>query len=397
MAEAEQKSIHSSIQDKLDACVANGVPGVSAAVRTASGDEYHFQAGHANIVTRVPLDSTFAFGIGSITKVFVAVVVLQLVEDGRLRLEDTVSSILSQTEFFGNDPHAESASIEQLLNHTSGIASWEDDPTWIQDGRGKSIDPEKTWRKDETLGYVRPSASASLNVEEFSYANTNYTLLGLIIERITEKTAESEIRRRVLQPLDMQHTYFDSFEEPSAGLENKLRRYHWATPTFRETAGISPCFFTVEGRDDLVDVTNSNLSVSWTAGGMMSTPSDLLKFAAGLRDGTLLSPVSLKTLMDWHKIDEKQDIGHGVFRLQMPRPGEKAASWVGHNGGVLGFSAALWWTIDQESSASESESARCAVSILCNVGASHAGKISIPASAAHDPMRTELLELVGML
>lgn len=256
------------IQTLLDSCVAQGVPGVSATIRTTVGEEHCLRAGYSDLSNQTPLQDKTTFGIGSITKVFVAVVILQLVEEENLSLDDTVSSLLPSNPFLTNDPHASVARIRDFLNHHSGIASWEDDADWIPAGRGRDIQPGKTWRKDETLGYVKPSASAALTPGEFSYANSNYTLLGLIIERVTGRTSEGEIRQRILEHLGMRSTYIEGFETPQPdGQDPTPRRYHWNTPAFHETAGISPHFTSVPHRNDLVDVSASNLSVSWMAGG----------------------------------------------------------------------------------------------------------------------------------
>jgi len=178
-----------------------------------------------------------------------------------------------------------------------------------------------------------------LEIYSVIYANTNYTILGLVIECVTQNTAESEIRSRILQPLAMENTYFEGFEQPLA--DRTPRRYHWATDTFRNIAGMSPYFSRV--RDNLIDVTGTNLSVSWVAGGMISNPRDLLKLAVALQNGRLLTTASMTTLMDWQDADEEKDIGNGIFRL---RHASASGTWVGHNGGVLGFSGALWWDID---------------------------------------------------
>lgn len=376
MAESTQKEILISLQSILDEAVANGVPGISAAIHTRQGQQ-DFSAGHSDLSTQAPIDKDAAFGVGSITKLFVAVVILQLIEEQKIALDGQAISILGPGIVDGI-PHASEASIGSLLSHTSGIPSWEDDPTWIKDGRGENVKPEKTWGKAETLDYVKRPGVTGFPVGKFNYANTNYTILGLIIEQVTRNTAESEIRRRILQPLGMSRTYLEGFEQPSS--DRTTRRYHWATDTFRSTAGISPRVTQV--RDDLVDVSGTNLSVSWTAGGMISTPTDLLKFAGALQNGRLLKESSLRTFMEWHEADETKDMGHGIFVLKRPSlPG----TWIGHNGAVLGFNAGLWWNTDGS----------CAVAICSNAGVSHAGVV--PSSAARVVGATEFLELAAKL
>ncbi|KUL86423.1 hypothetical protein ZTR_08088 [Talaromyces verruculosus] len=94
----------------------------------------------------------------------------------------------------------------------------------------------------------------------------------------------------------MDQTYFEGFEEAKHP-EHLPHRYHWATDRFRDTAGVAPSFPYV--KDNLIEVTPSNLSTSWTAGGMISSVHDLLKFASALRDGRLLDSASKDILKDW--------------------------------------------------------------------------------------------------
>lgn len=119
------------LQLLLDSAVQEGLPGVSAAVATRRGVVWIGVAGDADLEVGAPVHPDMLFGIGSISKVFVATVVLQLAEEGEIALSSTVESILGAS--VAGVPNAGTA---QLLNHTSGIPSWEDDPAWIREGRG---------------------------------------------------------------------------------------------------------------------------------------------------------------------------------------------------------------------------------------------------------------------
>ncbi len=342
--------VNSILQDNVAA------GGLSAAIASTYPASFQFRAGHADIIKDEPMKSTHLFGIGSITKVFVAVVIFQLVEEGKLGLLGTVGKHLG-TEVCRDIDNAEMATIEQLLSHRAGIDSWEDDPSWIIHGRGKAMEPTHIWGKTEPLDYLRRPKITAPSPGNWYYSNTNYTLLGLIIEKVTHNTAEAEIRRRILQPLDMKHTFLEGFEESS--LENVPCRYHLATAAFRETAGICPAFPQI--RDDLIEVTGSNLSASWLAGGMVSSASDLLKFAFALRDGKLLKPATMAVMQHWRPATRGAEMGHGLFRMKLPGKG----TWLGHFGGVLGFTAGLWWQ----------EEGDCVICVLANVGKSHAGDV----------------------
>ena len=352
----------SALQDILAKAVLTGVPGLSAAIASSQETIWQPIAGRIDLESDQPVDTRHLFGIGSITKVFVAVVILQLVEEQKLQLEATLEELLPLHVYRGIE-HAPPATVAGLLSHTAGIDSWEDDPIWIINGRGKKLDPGKIWEKSETLDYIRRPNPSGPKPSEWSYSNTNFTLLGLVIEKITQNTAEGEIRRRILEPLEMHHTYLEGFEK--ARPDTSPRRYHWNTVAFRSTAGICPSFGLP--RPNLIDATGSNLSVEWVAGGMISSPSDLVTFALALRDGKLLNPSSLEVMQDWRPARDSTEMGHGLFRFDGP---DGTGKWLGHTGDVLGFQGAWCWK----------ENGDCAVCILANVGTMHAGKVPLSVS-----------------
>jgi D-alanyl-D-alanine carboxypeptidase len=127
----------------LDQAVSAGVPGITAAVATSQGVVWTAASGIANLAIGERMRSDMLLGIGSITKTFVAVVILQLIEEERLRVDQTAKHILGTA--VDGVPNADTATVAQLLNHTSGIPSWEDDPTWIRHGRGDLIEVSRIW------------------------------------------------------------------------------------------------------------------------------------------------------------------------------------------------------------------------------------------------------------
>ncbi|PPJ52234.1 hypothetical protein CBER1_09723 [Cercospora berteroae] len=337
--------------------------GASVALASSQTEPLCFHTGLADIKQSKPVEAMHLFGIGSITKVFVAVVVLQLLEEDKLALQDTVQEHLHQ-DIYRNIDDAGNASISQLLNHTSGIDSWEDDSAWLVDARGARIQLDRIWQKTETLDHIRRPKKTAPSPGTWAYANTNHTLLGSIIESVTGKSAESEIRQRILELLDLKLTFLDGFEScPEGG--TVASRYHYASQHFQNTAGVCNAFPSV--REDIIDVTGSNLSVSWMAGGMISHPLDLVKFALALRTGRLLKPSSMALMHDFvSSALPGHEMGRGNFRQIIPGQG----AWIGHSGGVLGFSAQLWWK----------EDGGCVVCVLANVGTVNAGKVDFGTS-----------------
>jgi CubicO group peptidase (beta-lactamase class C family) len=140
--------------------------------------------------------------------------------------------------------------------------------------------------KAEILEYATGDLLPATNApgERFSYSGTNYIILGLIIEAVTGRTAEAEIRSRILEPLGLKNTFMESFEKIPGGVVNN---YHYATPQFQRDAGIHRSFSEI--RPYLIETTSANLSAEWTAGGIVSTASDLVRWGQELRDGRLVS------------------------------------------------------------------------------------------------------------
>jgi D-alanyl-D-alanine carboxypeptidase len=346
----------------LDQAVTEGPPAISVSIRSSDGVIWSGAAGIADLRNQKPASSENLFGIGSITKTSVAVVVLQLVEEGHLALSDTPGSILGQQ--VADIPNANVAQVSHLLNHTSGIPSFEDDPEWIRHGRGDQLDVEHVWGKAESLAYIVDDKPLFVPGENYSYSNTNYTLLGLMIEAVTGNDFVTEFERRIREPLGLSSIYLEGFEPVP---DNRLtRRYHYNTQAFRRDAGINSAFDIASSK--LIDASTSNLSSEWTAGGMVATADDLARFAIALRDGRLLSTRGQQYLTDWRTVvdgDHSFWAGHGLFR-------ETGAGgiMIGHSGSVLGYTGYMGWYEDSD----------IVVTVLTNAGSMHTGEPVMTAS-----------------
>jgi D-alanyl-D-alanine carboxypeptidase len=345
-----------ALRAELAKGLAKGMPGISVALATRQGVIWTGAVGYADLVTRSRAHPGYLYGIGSITKVFVACVVQQLIDEGRLRLDDTGGELLGAAAVDGIS-NADRATVRQLLNHTSGVPSWEFDPEWIRNGRGALMDVDHLWGKAETLEYLRRGHEPATNPPGagYAYSNSNYTLLGLVIERVTGHDAVDEVHRRILSPLGLTDVRFEGFEPVDAA--RLPLRYHFGTADFLHAAGMHATFRRVDTRR--LDVSRSNLSVEWTAGAIVATAHDLAVFMRALRDGLVVSPAALARMEDFHPTDDKdEDMGQG---LALDRYGDQKL--IGYTGNVLGFGAATGWLPDED----------VVIALLTNIGAMHAG------------------------
>ncbi len=354
---AKAENAEARLRTELAKGLGKGMPSVSVAIATRQGVIWSGAVGYANLAKGSRAHPGYLYGIGSITKVFVACVVEQLIDEGQLSLETTVRQILGD-EILKGIPNADWATIHQLLDHTSGVPSWEFDPQWIRRGRGADLDATRIWRKDETLDYLRAGRDPAKHEPGagYTYSNTNYTLLGLIIEKVTGHEAVTEIRRRILDPQGLNDIRFEGFE--TVDVSRLPSRYHFATAEFRRDAGVSSGFR--QATPLLLDVTRSNLSTEWTAGAIVATAHDLALFARDLRDGHIVGAAALVRIMAFKPSDDQdEDMGQG---LALDRYGQQTL--IGYTGNVLGFGAAVGWVPGED----------VVIALLTNVGAMHSGE-----------------------
>jgi D-alanyl-D-alanine carboxypeptidase len=284
----------------------SGAPGAIAGVWTPEGD-WVVAKGEANIETGEPMNTSDRFRIGSITKTFVATVVLTLVDDGLMSLDDKLS------EYYPDFPKADEITVRMLLNHTSGIFSWDEDETVFEEiyedpGAGWTIEGMIELALEHPF-YFEPGAGQH-------YSNINYFLLGMIIEEVSGQTLQKAIEERIAEPLGLENTFL---------------------PDSPDYEGES-----VHGYDEvdgeLVDVNGSEIEevisfdLAWAAGGMVTTLDDLKVWAKALATGELLSEEMHKEQMTFvdttpESSPIKTGYGLGVSESDV---------WVGHSGAVVG-------------------------------------------------------------
>ncbi|MGC4804869.1 serine hydrolase domain-containing protein [Micromonospora sp. DT233] len=281
--------------------------GVFAEVRDGR-DRWRGASGVADIDTGRPMLPGVRHRVGSITKTFVAATLLQLVGERRVSLDAPIGRYLPEFAVAG-------VTVEMLLNHTSGIGDYvsvifptaED----ILEKRYTTFPPRQLVRG----GLDAPRTGTP--GEKHSYSNTNYILAGLIIERVTRRSATDEVHRRIIRPLGLRDTYFPG------------RRPRIAGP---HSAAYVPWY---DG--ELLDLSVSNMSWGWTAGALISTAADLNRFYRALLGGRLLRPAELARMRTTvPMLPEDPDAagyGLGLYWLALPQ----GRAW-GHDGLVFGHS-----------------------------------------------------------
>lgn len=266
VAAPPKKADRGELQERLDEVVAAGAFGALVEVRDRNGVR-RATSGVAELGTTRPVPPRSRFRIGSITKTFLATVVLQLVDEGRLGLDDPVEAWLPVVV-----PNGHEITVRHLLNHTSGL--YDVRLTLPRPSSPEFLDIRwRSWTADELVerALAHPPTSEEPGTV-YSYTNTGYLLLGQIVEKVTGRTYATEIKHRILKPLRMRHTSL-----PGTSPWIRGPHPHGYLPIDR--GGEQP---------EPVDYTEMNPSLFGAGGEMISTAKDLNRFVAALLSGRLL-------------------------------------------------------------------------------------------------------------
>jgi len=316
---APDSGLTTRFQQHLDALHAEGIVGAVGAIDD-HGTRVQARSGVAQLGGDQPVALDSHFRIGSTSKTFVAVVVLQLAQEGVLRLDDTVDHWLPAL-VAGNGNDGAHITIRQLLQHTSGIYNYLRDllPALTPDSfpqlRLKHYEPEEL----VAIALQHPPGFAPGT--SWSYSNTNYILAGMIIEQATGHDWRAEVTTRIVVPLQLSNTSapVDELDLPAPHADGYVR--------FAEDA-------------PLLDTTSMNHTVADAAGALISTTADLLRFWRALQAGELLGPAEMAEMHHAIPVNDEGDVrpgssyGLGIISYPLSCGG---VYW-SHEGDTLGFS-----------------------------------------------------------
>jgi D-alanyl-D-alanine carboxypeptidase len=315
----------SKLQRDADAIRAEGIVGVLAEVVTPHGRQAA-RSGLADLATRRPVPYNANLPIGSITKTFVATVVLQLAGEGRLSLDDTVERWLPGV-VAGNGNDGRTITVRQLLQHTSGLYDY------ILDVISSIDTPEEYRRNRSHISTPRERVAIAMRHRpnfapgtSWSYSNTNYILAGMLVERVTGRPWTRQVQERLIGPLRLRHTL-----TPAADASSSPRL---AAPHTRLYQQFAP-----DGT--LVDVTIPPMAIDGGAdGSMISNTADLHKFFRALVGGALLRPEELAQMRRtvpataWEELEPGARYGLGL--IWRPLSCDGRGYW-SHGGNGLGY------------------------------------------------------------
>ena len=329
---APTSDLASQLQSILEDIVASPetiFPGALLYVSTPDLGTLTGAAGLGNIETNTAIRSDDKFRAGSIMKPFISVVILQLVEEGQLSLDDPMTMVLPESV---NARFANSSQItlRMLLNHTAGM------PEWINETVRNGIfsHPTKIWKVDEYLDLAAMQEPYFAPGEGCVYSNTDYNLLGLVIEQVTGHTWRQEVRERIIEKLNLGNTLLPEPGDTSIP-GNYFRGYVPINGQFIDATGIDP-------------------SMAGAAGGhaLVTTAADLDQFLDAVLTGELYQNSKtlneMMTFIDTNPYGqtylpgiEWEEYGYGLGMEKWVLPG--GIELIGHAGSTAGFSAAVYY------------------------------------------------------
>ncbi|HEX6135578.1 MAG TPA: serine hydrolase domain-containing protein [Longimicrobiales bacterium] len=280
-------AVRSRVQAVLDSLHAHGrFAGATAGVVLADGTSFGVAVGESDSVANVPMRPTDRMLAGSVGKTFFAALALQLVHEGRIALDDPLSKYLGSEPWWldenGNArlPNGHDITLRMLMNHTSGIVRYEFDPDFTAEF---TRDPYRVWKPAEQIAYVLDTEPPFAAGQGWDYSDTNYILLGLVIEKVTGRSAYDLIRTRILEPLRLTNTV----PSDAPVIPGLVQGYAGSNNPFGGADAVL-----VDGRLAF------NPQFEWAGGGFATTALDLARWARDLYEGRAFDPSLLPQVLD---------------------------------------------------------------------------------------------------
>lgn len=286
------------------------VPGIIVGIWTTDQGKWMQAFGNANLEPIEIMTVDKGFRIGSVTKTFTATIILQMVDRGQIDLDETINNI-----GFNDVLNSDMITVKQLLNMTSGLPDYIYDEEFID---AFLNNPTNVWTPQQLVDMAMVSPVNFQPGEDYEYCNTNYILLGMIIEEISGSNYESMVESNIIEPLGLTNTFFPE------------------VPYLNEDFCSG---FSINNDMDIYNGTVMDPSFAWSAGGVVSNLEDMNLWARTLGEGTLLSNQSQQERMTWNGFSGEDD----------PYIKYSLGGWwysdmfYGHTGVARGYSNAVYY------------------------------------------------------
>ena len=275
------KTTSAALQLKLEEWhKAASFPGATIGVVLANGESFGLSVGLADRELKSPMKPDSRMLAGSVGKTFAAATALQLIAENRIRLDDKIEKYLGSEPWFSRLPNAADITVRQLMNHTSGLVRYEFKDQFTKD---LTANPDKSWKPEELIAYLFDEKPPFEAGKGWDYSDTNYIVLGMIIEKVTGRKFYDEANTRLLKPLKLTNT----IPQDGPVLKGLIQGYAGPNNPFG-------------GKDAMIQ--NGKFSINpqfeWTGGGYVSTSQDLARWAKMFYEGKAFSQALLPQVVE---------------------------------------------------------------------------------------------------
>ena len=302
-------------------------PGATLGVVLANGESFGLAVGYSDRDAKTPMKPDDRMLAGSVGKTFAAATALQLVKEGKIKLDDRIEKYFGKEPWFDKLPNSRQITVRQLMNHTSGLVRYEFKETFTKD---LTANPMKVWTPEERLAYLFGETAKFEPGKGWDYSDTNYIVLGMIIEKVTGKKFFDESNRRIIKPLKLS----DTIPQEGPVMKGVVQGYAGANNPFG-------------GKDAMIQngkfVVNPQLE--WTGGGYASTSVDLARWAKMMYEGKAFDASLLPQMLDGvaaPMLGKETKYGLGVIIRQTP-----AGRSYGHSGFFPGYLTDMMYFPDE--------------------------------------------------
>jgi D-alanyl-D-alanine carboxypeptidase len=280
-AAVNKTALQTALQLKLDEWhKAGSFPGATVGVVLANGESFGLAVGFSDRETKKAMMPTDRMLAGSVGKTFAAATALQLVKEGKIGLDDKIEKYLGREPWFARLPNAKEITVRQLMNHSSGLVRYEFKEQFTKD---LTANPEKVWQPAELVAYLLDEKPPFAAGTGWDYSDTNYIVLGMIIEKVTGRKFYDEADRRLIKPLKLTGT----IPQDGPRLKGVIQGYAGPNNPFGGTDAMI-----VSGKFAI------NPQFEWTGGGYASTAQDLARWARMIYEGKAFAPELLPQVLD---------------------------------------------------------------------------------------------------
>lgn len=309
--------LRKELQLKLDEWHNAGkFPGATLGVALPNGESFGLAVGFSDRDAKTPMKPDDRMLAGSTGKTFAAATALQLVKEGKIDLDAKVEKYLGTEQWFAQLPNAKDITVRQLMNHTSGLVRYEFKDTFTKD---LTASPEKIWKPAELVSYLLGEKAPFEAGKGWDYSDTNYIVLGMIIEKVTGKKFYDEANRRVVKPLKLSNT----IPQDSPRIKGLIQGYAGENNPFG-------------GKDAMI--TDGKFAINpqfeWTGGGWASTSEDLARWAKMMYEGKAFDASLVPVMLDGVPAKLGRDAKYGLGVIIRPTQGGLT---YGHSGFFPGY------------------------------------------------------------